>query len=298
MSKTIPNHRLNNICNLGALLFTLSLILTIDFAYGRETKREKEAHAKNLRSLFFTIDTLTLELSKTKASINSNQVDNIRALFKPVSIKLGEEKKKMFTQMIDALRQKDDLRTFRRKIAEVYAVKTSPARTPDKPLGKKLYNEHCSVCHGESGAGDGVFSKRLNPAPGSLLEPRMRDNLTVLMVYNYLLHGLPSGVMKPLGEILTPHDLWSLSFFVPSLYFEEKKSSNERLKSSSKDETPMNTSTGYISSSAKEVASEKNLKNISMKDLSQLSLSELDQTAPGVSFEDKAYLRTERPYEK
>lgn len=36
--------------------------------------------------------------------------------------------------------------------------------------GEALFAEHCAVCHGATGAGDGKLSEHLNPNPGNLQE--------------------------------------------------------------------------------------------------------------------------------
>ncbi|KPA97019.1 c-type cytochrome, partial [Pseudomonas asplenii] len=41
------------------------------------------------------------------------------------------------------------------RLAVTYEVSQAPAITPDPARGAPLYAQQCSVCHGESGAGDG-----------------------------------------------------------------------------------------------------------------------------------------------
>jgi high-affinity iron transporter len=47
------------------------------------------------------------------------------------------------------------------KLAVTYEVSQAPIITPDPTRGAPLYAQHCSVCHGDAGAGDG-------PAGGGL----------------------------------------------------------------------------------------------------------------------------------
>ena len=41
------------------------------------------------------------------------------------------------------------------RLAVAYEVSQAPAITPDPTRGAPLYAQHCAICHGERGAGDG-----------------------------------------------------------------------------------------------------------------------------------------------
>ncbi|HIQ43095.1 MAG TPA: cystathionine gamma-synthase, partial [Pseudomonas oleovorans] len=49
------------------------------------------------------------------------------------------------------------------RLAELYQVAQTPAITPDPERGAPLYAQHCSVCHGDAGAGDGPAGIGLEP---------------------------------------------------------------------------------------------------------------------------------------
>jgi mono/diheme cytochrome c family protein len=44
--------------------------------------------------------------------------------------------------------------------------------------GFEIYRRYCSVCHGESGAGDGFNAFNLDPKPRSLVDPFARDQMS------------------------------------------------------------------------------------------------------------------------
>ncbi|EPL14592.1 c-type cytochrome, partial [Pseudomonas sp. CF161] len=49
------------------------------------------------------------------------------------------------------------------KLAVAYEVSQAPIITPDPTRGAPLYAQHCSVCHGDTGAGDGPAGVGLTP---------------------------------------------------------------------------------------------------------------------------------------
>lgn len=44
----------------------------------------------------------------------------------------------------------------------------NPAAADDAALGKSIYEEACTICHGEAGKGDGEFAQHLNVRPTDL----------------------------------------------------------------------------------------------------------------------------------
>ena len=54
------------------------------------------------------------------------------------------------------------------KLAVAYEVSQAPVITPDPTRGAPLYAQHCSVCHGEAGAGDGPAGVGMTPPPANL----------------------------------------------------------------------------------------------------------------------------------
>lgn len=50
-------------------------------------------------------------------------------------------------------------------IGWVFALAAGAARAEDAGAGKAIYAEHCIVCHGIKGAGNGPSGRALNPKP-------------------------------------------------------------------------------------------------------------------------------------
>ena len=61
------------------------------------------------------------------------------------------------------------------KLAVAYEVTQAPVITPDPTRGAPLYAQHCSVCHGATGAGDGPASVGMTPPPANLRDAERLD---------------------------------------------------------------------------------------------------------------------------
>ncbi|GAI59098.1 unnamed protein product, partial [marine sediment metagenome] len=93
------------------------------------------------------------------------------------------------------------------RLAVAYEVSQAPVITPDPARGAPLYAQNCSVCHGDSGAGDGPAGVGLEPAPANLRDGARLDHLSLYAIYNTLGMG-----DRALEHIRRHPDIWVLSF--------------------------------------------------------------------------------------
>jgi mono/diheme cytochrome c family protein len=112
-------------------------------------------------------------------------------------------------------------------VAWVWASNTTPA---DLAQGRDLYTANCAACHGEAGAGDGVFAATLEQ-PGYTVLGHGRqapvdftDSTQMLGASSAVLHGklLRGGMgtgMPAWGPILTDHQIWALVGYIWSFEF-------------------------------------------------------------------------------
>ncbi len=82
--------------------------------------------------------------------------------------------------------------------------------------GARLYREHCAVCHGATGAGDGPAGQGLPRRPANLNAPHTAQH-TAGDLFWWLSHGIPRGGMPGFGERLSEDQRWDLVNFVRAL---------------------------------------------------------------------------------
>ncbi len=79
--------------------------------------------------------------------------------------------------------------------------------------GKALFQNHCMVCHGPQGRGDGPAAAGLNPRPTDLARSArmLRDGVVAGVITD------GRGTMPSFKAILTQPQIWDLTNFVKSL---------------------------------------------------------------------------------
>jgi len=80
--------------------------------------------------------------------------------------------------------------------------------------GRDWFNIYCAVCHGPTGAGDGMIVQRGFPPPPSFHEPRLRDAPEGHFFY-VISHGY--GAMYPYGDRIVPEDRWAIIAYIRAL---------------------------------------------------------------------------------
>lgn len=80
--------------------------------------------------------------------------------------------------------------------------------------GQDRYNIYCTVCHGATGAGDGMVVRRGYKKPPAYQEDRLKK-----MAPGYFFHVMTEGfgVMSSYKTELTPEDRWAVAAYVQAL---------------------------------------------------------------------------------
>ncbi|MGK9416579.1 FTR1 family protein [Pseudomonas cedrina] len=100
------------------------------------------------------------------------------------------------------------------QLAVAYEVSQAPAITPDPTRGAPLYAQHCSVCHGALGAGDGPASVGMTPAPANLRDAGRLDRLSLYAIYNTLGLGVEGTDMPSFADQLDDRQRWDLATYI------------------------------------------------------------------------------------
>ena len=103
---------------------------------------------------------------------------------------------------------------MRRGIPDAYRGKSNPLRPAPEVLekGRDLYQQHCAVCHGPSGRGDGPAAPGLDPPPADLARvARMPIASDAYLYWTIAEGGAPVGsAMPPFRGALGEEEIWSL----------------------------------------------------------------------------------------
>ena len=103
------------------------------------------------------------------------------------------------------------------RLAVAYEVSQAPVITPDPARGAPLYAQHCSVCHGETGAGDGPASVGMTPPPANLRDVQRLDRLSLYAIYNTLGLGVEGTDMPSFADQLDERQRWDLATYIAGL---------------------------------------------------------------------------------
>jgi mono/diheme cytochrome c family protein len=115
--------------------------------------------------------------------------------------------------------------------AEKARVNPIPHTERDMSRGRSLYRQHCELCHGREGRGDGpsarLHARNARP-PQDLTRPEIQANMTDGEIFWKIGAGFRENkkIVMPafVDEIPTPDDRWRVVIFVRSL---EKKEASQ-----------------------------------------------------------------------
>lgn len=120
-------------------------------------------------------------------------------------------------------------------VAFIWRSGTTPA---DVAAGRKFFGQNCAACHGESGAGNGIFAEKLAAAgkssmqtmagakmmrkqkPANLAEPKRMLGASPALLQGKILRGGMGTGMPSWGPILTQKQTWDLIAFLYSFQFQ------------------------------------------------------------------------------
>lgn len=102
----------------------------------------------------------------------------------------------------------------------LFEVPVAPQQAPHWELGRRVYQQDCSGCHGQRGRGDGPLAAGLNPPPRSFFDEQVMRQSPPFKFYNILLTGIAGTAMAAYKPQLSEEELWSVSFYLAGLRYE------------------------------------------------------------------------------
>ena len=114
------------------------------------------------------------------------------------------------------------------QLAVAYEVSQAPAITPDPTRGAPLYAQHCSVCHGTAGAGDGPAGLGMTPPPANLTDAARLDRLSLYAIYNTLGLGVEGTDMPSFADQLDDRQRWDLATYIAGFTAEPVAAKSEQ----------------------------------------------------------------------
>ncbi|KPX40564.1 cytochrome c/FTR1 family iron permease [Pseudomonas syringae pv. tagetis] len=124
--------------------------------------------------------------------------------------------KSAVTYRLDGVQVARQARQLSARLALAYEVSQAPAITPDPARGAPLYAQHCSVCHGDSGAGDGPAGIGLEPPPSNLRDTARLDRLSLYDLYNATGLGISGTDMPAFADQLDDRQRWDIATYIAS----------------------------------------------------------------------------------
>ena len=167
------------------------------------------------------------------------QLDSIKALQGLIAAMPGKPEKSGLEQGANTLRSAvaahqdgaDVARQARQlgaKLAVAYEVSQAPIITPDPTRGAPLYAQHCSVCHGDAGAGDGPAGVGLTPPPSNLRDNKRLDHLSLYALYSTLGLGIEGSDMPAFADQLDDRQRWDLATYIAGFSADPAAATSEK----------------------------------------------------------------------
>jgi mono/diheme cytochrome c family protein len=93
-----------------------------------------------------------------------------------------------------------------------------PASAQSIAAGRKLYDRHCSECHGNTGKGDGMAGEGLDEKPSDLTDAEWEHGNTDGELFVVVRDGAgPKSEMKGFAKKLAEKEIWDVVNFVRTL---------------------------------------------------------------------------------
>lgn len=83
--------------------------------------------------------------------------------------------------------------------------------------GQKLYTTHCAMCHGATGAGDGVQASKYTPRPSNIMDVEWKHGPSDGEIFTVIRNGVPKTAMAPFSKKITERQTWDVVNYIRSI---------------------------------------------------------------------------------
>jgi mono/diheme cytochrome c family protein len=124
----------------------------------------------------------------------------------------------------DASKARQEIKSTLKELMKEFAEASAPVVQPTRDLGKKVYDQYCSSCHGDGRGHPGKLSSKLKSALPAFNRPDRIATQFPFGVFAVMIHGTDDGEMSSLLEVLTVDELWAVAFYISGMpYFEKSE---------------------------------------------------------------------------
>lgn len=101
---------------------------------------------------------------------------------------------------------------------EAKAIDNPIAESQNVVRGKALFDLLCTVCHGDTGRGDGVTLEHLNPKPANLTSKEIQSQTDGELYWKITTGRLP---MQSYSNVLSSQEIWHVINYIRTLGVDE-----------------------------------------------------------------------------
>ena len=119
---------------------------------------------------------------------------------------------------VDPAQVNRQARALANAVLAAYPVPLAPASPPDLARGAALYAKTCTLCHGQSGHGDGPAAQGLEPPPIDFTDKTRAQKRSVFGLFQVISLGLDGTAMQSFAA-MPSKERWDLAFYVSTLAY-------------------------------------------------------------------------------
>ncbi len=99
-------------------------------------------------------------------------------------------------------------------VAVLALAAATRAGAADQAVGKKVYAERCSPCHGDTGDGNGPAAAAIKPPPRNFRDPGFWQGRTAAQLKVTVRDGRPGTMMSPFAGTLSEAEIDAVVAYV------------------------------------------------------------------------------------